>query len=104
MKFERVKADSGVTLVGGAQFDPELLQKSLKFAPFLVAADSGADRAIACGETPKALIGDLDSVSDAAKAAIGADATRFVADQNTTDFEKCLSLIDSPRQQSDDLI
>ncbi len=42
------------------------------------------------------MIGDLDSVSDAARAAIPASHFHKVAEQETTDFEKCLIRIEAP--------
>ncbi len=65
-------------------------------APCLVAADGGANVAVAAGRVPDAVIGDLDSVSDAARAAIPADRFHRVAEQESTDFEKCLQRIEAP--------
>jgi len=61
----------------------------------VVAADGGADRALALGVRPVAVIGDMDSLSADARAALG-DAVHPVAEQDSTDFEKCLARIAAP--------
>ena len=48
------------------------LKAALAHAPCLVAADGGADRALALGQVPDAVIGDLDSISAVAQARLGA--------------------------------
>ena len=93
---ERVRSDAGVCLIGGGDICPEVLAKALKFAPDVVAADGGADAALAAGLTPRAAIGDLDSISGAARAAIGDERILAVDEQESTDFEKCLQRIDAP--------
>lgn len=84
-----------VTLVGGAEVAPEQLNMALRRAPTLVAADGGADALLAAGLVPQAVIGDMDSLSDAAHAAFEG-LLHEIADQNTADFEKCLTAIDAP--------
>lgn len=88
-------SDQGVTLIGGGTVDAALLSAALALAPVPVAADSGADRALAQGVTPRAVIGDLDSLSDKARATL-ADRLHHVAEQETTDFEKSLQRIAAP--------
>ncbi|MFN6952377.1 MAG: thiamine diphosphokinase [Albidovulum sp.] len=85
-----------VTLVGAGSVARAALNSALQLAPCLVAADGGANVAIRAGHIPHRVIGDLDSVSARARAAV--PATRFVhvAEQETTDFEKCLTRIDAP--------
>lgn len=65
-------------------------------APLLVAADGGANVAIAAGRVPDAVIGDFDSLDDATRAAIPAERLHHVAEQDSTDFEKCLERISAP--------
>ena len=96
MDHRQVQSQQGVTLVGGGEPSAQSLEEALKFAPLLIAADGGADRAIALGAVPEVIIGDLDSVSDAAKARIGAENVIEVYDQDRTDFEKCLAVIEAP--------
>lgn len=80
----------GVTLLGGGAVAPEDLHHALARAPALVAADGGADRALALGLMPDLVIGDMDSLSPAAQARLG-DRLHRVAEQDSTDFGKCLS-------------
>ena len=62
-----VDAKAPVTLVAGGPLRRAELRAALARAPHLVAADGGADRALALGVEPVAVIGDLDSLSDAAR-------------------------------------
>ena len=69
---------------------------ALGLAPLLVAADGGADGALAAGRMPGAVIGDFDSISPAARAAIPEDRQHRVPEQDSTDFGKCLRLVSAP--------
>lgn len=86
----------GVTLVGGGAVDPWLLRLALSHAPDLAAADGGADRVLALGHTPRAVIGDLDSISATARAALPTGALHRITDQATTDFDKALRALAAP--------
>lgn len=90
------KGAPGVTLVGGAPVASEDLEWALSRAPRLIAADGGADTLLHAGHTPEAVIGDLDSLSVASRAALPQHILHHVTDQNSTDFEKCLSMIKAP--------
>jgi thiamine pyrophosphokinase len=90
-----VDSTAPVTLVGGGPCDTATLQEALTLAPVLVAADGGADHCLAAGLTPRAVIGDLDSISEAARAAF-ADRLMPVREQETTDFDKALRAIHAP--------
>lgn len=85
-----------ITLIGGAAIFAAHLQRALALAPFVVAADSGADAALAHSTIPQAVIGDFDSISDQALARIPKEALHVIPDQDTTDFDKCLSNITAP--------
>ncbi|MCL4189348.1 MAG: thiamine diphosphokinase [Rhodobacteraceae bacterium] len=91
-----VEASRGVTVVGGGQVAARRLAAALALAPVLVAADGGADRAVALGRLPDAVIGDLDSLGPRARAALPASRIHRIAEQETTDFEKCLRSIAAP--------
>ncbi|MBC7155807.1 MAG: thiamine diphosphokinase [Rhodobacteraceae bacterium] len=91
-----VRASAPVTLVGGSALDAATLRRSLAHAPVLMAADGGADHAIAAGHLPEAVIGDMDSISAAARAALGPDRLYPIAEQDSTDFDKCLRAIAAP--------
>ncbi|NCU21110.1 thiamine pyrophosphokinase, partial [Candidatus Falkowbacteria bacterium] len=85
-----IKSNKGVTLIGGARVGASDLAQALALAPCLVAADGGADRALALGHMPEAVIGDFDSISPAARAAIAPERLHPIAEQDSTDFGKCL--------------
>lgn len=86
----------GVTVVGAGEILPAVLDEALIHAPLLVAADGGAARALALGHDPAAVIGDLDSLDAATRAALPPARVHRIADQETTDFDKCLRRIRAP--------
>ena len=90
-----IHAPGPITLVGGAPLAPGLLEQARGIAPEFHAADGGADALLAAGIEPRSVIGDLDSLSPAARARLG---DRVVHDpcQDTTDLEKCLSRLRAP--------
>lgn len=85
----------GVTLVGGAPYSNEDLKVALARAPRLVCADGGADDLTEL--IPDAIIGDLDSLTDVDlwRARLGQRLIR-VEEQNSTDLEKCLRMVEAP--------
>jgi len=91
-----IQSPDTIAILGGGSVDAATLSRVLARASLLVAADGGADRALAAGLMPDAVIGDFDSISDAARAAIPAARLRRVAEQDSTDFEKCLRAVDAP--------
>jgi len=95
MSAHYAKSD-GITLVGGGALDVATLDRALTKAPWLVAADGGADAALALGRRPDLVIGDFDSLSEAARAALGPERLHRVATQDDTDFDKALGAIDAP--------
>lgn len=90
-----VASVGAVTLLGGAKLGPQDLSVALTRAPDLVAVDSGADTALAAGQQPRAVIGDMDSISEAARAAFS-DKLCHIAEQESTDFDKALRSIAAP--------
>lgn len=88
-----IKFDDPVVLVGGSDVDGELLKRYAHLP--IVAADGGANHLLQASLTPRAIIGDLDSIADP-------DYWRSVTkvieieEQDTTDFEKCLYTVDAP--------
>lgn len=91
-----VSKTAPVTLIGGGEATPYLVNLALSHAPTCVAADGGAAVALAADAVPEAVIGDFDSLDDATRAAIPSDRLFPNADQNSTDFQKCLAAIDAP--------
>jgi thiamine pyrophosphokinase len=91
-----VHAKAPITLIGGARVSPGLLGTALRHAPQVVAADSGADRALAHGVTPRGVFGDFDSISDDACGRLDAATLHRMPDQDSTDFDKCLRSVTAP--------
>ena len=85
-----------ITLVGGAKFDRKLLKMALDRAPQSVGADGGGSALIADGQIPLAVIGDMDSIDPFMSAKIPADRFHPIAEQDSTDFEKCLMRVEAP--------
>lgn len=94
--IQRFKSTTGVTLLGGGEMLPERLLQALMRAPDLVAVDSGADHALACGLTPKLVLGDFDSISEAARALVAPEQLWHTPSQDNTDFDKALALVHAP--------
>lgn len=96
MPMSIFRSDHAVTLIGGGPVSAAQLRVALDFAPDLVAADSGADRALTLGAAPQAVIGDLDSLSPATRARLGEARLHRISEQLTTDFDKALRSISAP--------
>lgn len=85
---------SRALLIGNGETLPaDFLQAQAEQADFILAADGGADRALACRVTPHAVIGDLDSISAQAQKMLGAEKLIFINNQNNTDLEKALDYL-----------
>lgn len=85
-----------VVLVGGGPLEAEIFSLVRGRAKYFVAADGGGDALLAEGVIPDAVIGDMDSLSDAARAAIPEDRIHEVLEQDSTDFEKALRGVRAP--------
>ncbi len=96
MDLSNVQSPHGITLVGAGPLKRLDLVEFVALAPTLVAADGGANFCVSAGFLPEAVIGDLDSILPKTRAALP-DA-RFIqfAEQDTTDFEKCMERVDAP--------
>lgn len=90
-----VHSKHGVTLVGGGQLCVDQFDRALALAPDLVAADGGANWLHAQGQTPDAIIGDIDSLRPDLRAAQAGRIHR-IPEQDSTDFDKCLRSIRAP--------
>lgn len=91
-----VTARGGVTILGAGEVHVPVLAQALAVAPLLVAADGGAVRARALGYDIAAAIGDMDSVDAETLAALPAERVHRIAEQETTDFDKCLRHVQAP--------
>src|SRR6056297_1347169 len=85
-----------VTLLGGGEASPADVEEALSHAPLLVAADSGAALALDLGHLPEAVIGDMDSLPEAVRAALPAARIHRIAEQESTDFDKALRSVRAP--------
>lgn len=90
-----VETTAGIILAGGAPFSATLLALARAYADEIIAADGGADRLLRLGVTPRAVIGDLDSISAAARERLS-DRLFPIAEQVTTDFDKALRSVVAP--------
>ena len=90
-----VNADTGVTLVGGGSVTSCDLNEARALAPTLVAADGGGNALADLGHRPQAIIGDIDSLRDDLRRE-WADQVHAIAEQDSTDLDKCLRSISAP--------
>ena len=86
---------SAVTILGAGDFSESDLQAAIEWAPVLVCADGAANRALELGLEPDLVVGDLDSISTEARERFSEKLVR-IADQGSTDFDKCLSCVVAP--------
>lgn len=93
---EIVSSQAPILLVGGGYVDKTDLEVGLALADRVVAADGGAAALLAHQVLPDAVIGDLDSLCDADRAALPPSVIHHIAEQDSTDFDKCLRSINSP--------
>ena len=63
MKPHIVHSLEPITLFGGGDADSDAIALALDIAPFVVAADGGANLAMRHKIMPQAVIGDFDSIS-----------------------------------------
>lgn len=94
MSEELVHSENPVLLVGGGPIPAWAVAEARARVQLVIAADGGADRALAAGLTPDVLIGDMDSASAAARRAVPRQIA--VSEQDSTDFVKCLTRIRAP--------
>ncbi len=89
-------------VLAGADMPLEQLAAWAKSADLIVAADGAADRLILAGMPPHITIGDLDSLSEEAQNYL-TDVRKDV-DQETTDADKLLALVEALGHRSVTLI
>lgn len=96
MTEQIVQFATPVTLVGAGALGVDDLETALALAPDLIAADGGAEAALAAGFMPEAVIGDFDSLSRADRSRIPPDRLFPIREQDSTDFDKALRSISAP--------
>ena len=90
-----MKFAAPVMLVGNGPVDAGVFEITRPFCGHAVAADGGAKSALSHGLSLAATIGDMDSTEmESAPEAYGKIIQ--ISEQNSTDFEKCLSIIKAP--------
>ena len=90
MSIEPIVSSSNlVCFVGGGPLENDAISAILPLIDAFIGVDGGADHLLVAGVTPAAVIGDLDSLSDHARATF-ADVLCHVTEQSSTDFEKAL--------------
>jgi thiamine pyrophosphokinase len=87
--------ETPIAIVGGGSVEPALLRELAARNVVLVAADGGADSLDAAGLTPKAIIGDLDSLTDR-EGWEKRTQVLHIPEQITTDFQKALYTTSAP--------
>ena len=90
MRFE-----TPVLLVGNGPLEGGAVALAQAFSQTVVAADGGAAAALRYDLPLAAVIGDMDSIAPEIVGDRAVEIAR-IDDQNTTDFEKCLSEVDAP--------
>ena len=91
-----LRYETAVTLVGAGALDRAMVEAAHRLAPVLIAADGGADRLVEMRLHPRAVIGDMDSIADPERWRAGPATFVHLAEQDTTDFEKCLYATEAP--------
>jgi thiamine pyrophosphokinase len=81
--------------VGGGRIGAADLAEARRHGREVVAVDGGAGALLAAGLVPLAVVGDMDSLPDAAAVAF-ADRLHRIEEQETTDFDKALRSVDAP--------
>lgn len=85
-----------VTLVGGGPVAAHHLRAALGIAPIAVGCDGGGDVSLPDGVQYRAVIGDMDSLLGSARLAAAGVPLHRIAEQDSTDLEKCLRSISAP--------
>lgn len=82
-------------LIGGASVEKTDISAAFHHVQAFIGVDGGANHLVAADISPAAVIGDLDSLSEHARASF-ADVLHHIPEQSTTDFEKALTRVSSP--------
>lgn len=89
------KVPNIVTLLGGGPVNMEQLQRVMRLAPYVVAADGGANYAHAHKIPVKHIVGDFDSLTNFQIWQDKGVNLVHLDEQDSTDFEKCLYTVEA---------
>ena len=84
-----------VTIIGGGELSFSALDNCLSHAPTLIAADGGANHLNVDENKIDFIVGDLDSLKNRSFWEKQGTKLLRLAEQDTTDFEKCLYSVDA---------
>ena len=90
------QSNQPVALVGAGPVDPDDLALAERLTDGFIAADGGAATLLAAGIAPWGVIGDMDSLDPETRAQVPRDLVHAVTEQDSTDFEKCITRIEAP--------
>lgn len=96
MSAPSIVSEAAVTLLGAGPVPDGALAAALALAPVAIAADGGANLALPKGVSLRAVIGDMDSVADPESLRARGVTLLEIAEQDSTDLEKCLRSIAAP--------
>lgn len=96
MPCATIDSQSGLILLGAGPVGRAHFRAAQELAPEVIAADGGARRALALGVTPKAVIGDFDSIDSQTRAALPEGSLHHIPEQDSTDFDKTLRHVVAP--------
>lgn len=82
---------SALVFANGELPSQELVTELAAEASLIVAADGGANKALTAGVTPHFAVGDLDSISERSRAAMGAGRVIEQKSEDATDLEKAIA-------------
>lgn len=91
-----VHSEEPIALFGGGDANSNVVACVREVTSQVIAADSGANLALAHNILPDAVIGDFDSVSNETLAALPESVLYKIEEQDSTDFDKALRSISAP--------
>lgn len=91
-----VRCNTPIVLVGAGHVHAGDARLVEEYGGRVVAADGGARWLTGRGVVPDAVIGDMDSAGDLEVLGVPAGRIHAIAEQDTTDFDKCLRSVDAP--------
>ncbi|NIZ11670.1 thiamine diphosphokinase [Pseudooceanicola sp. HF7] len=91
-----IESEGPVALIGGGEITGPVAERLMVMCGPVVGADGGAEWLLRKGRMPDAVIGDMDSLKPTWARKIPKDRLFRITEQESTDFEKCLTRIEAP--------